>query len=335
MVKGDSSLIYIFGGYLEGWCINELWIYDTEKLTWENVQPMGKAVPPPRANHASVLWHNASRNEDILVVTGGVNQTLERLNDVWLYHVNSQTWEEVKIPAGSVWLSERSEHTAIVDRNKLVIFGGRGSTMKELNDVMVFDLVSLKWQVKSSLCLKPSPDKSFTMGTTKTSPENGKTLAINNRPADSSFSGVSFDVGKSGESPTGRNTSPKNRASMSPSSYKKKKPPPPKVAEIESALEEMKILTPTTSSMLHSVVMYAGEKAVEPYGQTISKRRKRISMLLTAVKPEDDEHVARGRIPCARSGHSANVVDKYMVIFGGDRAQVALNDIYLLDLTGN
>jgi hypothetical protein len=36
----------------------------------------------------------------------------------------------------------------------------------------------------------------------------------------------------------------------------------------------------------------------------------------------------RGRVPHSRDGHSANLYKDYMIIFGGDRYQMAFNDVY-------
>jgi Kelch motif/Galactose oxidase, central domain len=40
----------------------------------------------------------------------------------------------------------------------------------------------------------------------------------------------------------------------------------------------------------------------------------------------------KGRIPYSRDGHSATLYDNYMIIFGGDRHQMAFNDIYLYSI---
>lgn len=345
MARAENNCIYVFGGYIEGRCTNELWELEPEKLTWKKLGSTARLTPAPRANHSSICWHCKAKNDDVVVIFGGVSQTLERLDELWLYYVNSESWEEVKHTLGAIWPTQRSEHSAAIYNDKMLIFGGRGEAMKELNDLMILDLPTMKWSVASNLCLKPLPDKAFAVSTSKESPGLNKSNIT--KIGDCSFSIVAnSEATKRNASPAARGLSPqlsvskqRDAKTSSPINMKRKKKSPPKirVSEIESALEELKILTPTTSSMLHSVVMHVGEKALEPYLQA-AKRRRKISGMTALMKQivgaEETELAARGRIPCARSGHSVDIVEKQMIIFGGDRAQVALNDMYLFDLSG-
>eukprot|EP00826_Nyctotherus_ovalis_P028149 TRINITY_DN2218_c0_g1_i6.p1 TRINITY_DN2218_c0_g1~~TRINITY_DN2218_c0_g1_i6.p1 ORF type:complete len:335 (+),score=77.85 TRINITY_DN2218_c0_g1_i6:784-1788(+) len=331
MVKSDaSSSIYVFGGYIESRCTNELWIFNTDRNFWKKIT--SEVGPSARANHSAEMWKDEEKNAETLIIVGGVNGNLERLNDVWLYSLKEDTWKEVNFIPEDVLLPPRSEHSAVIYNNELVVFGGRGQGMKELNDVMVLNIGNLKWKVSSKNCFTPTQCETFAQGS-KESPK----LKCISKISDGSFAAAMNNENQKNPSPLSHGYSPqrsplraKDARSPSPKSVKAKaKGPPPKLraVDIESALEEKKLLTPTTSSMLHSVVIHAGEKSLESY----MKRRKRQSTL-HPIKINENEYCVQGRIPCGRSGHSANVYGSYMIIFGGDRGQVALNDIYMYDL---
>lgn len=48
------------------------------------------------------------------------------------------------------------------------------------------------------------------------------------------------------------------------------------------------------------------------------------------VSPEKGR--VAGHVPHARDGHSAVVIDKMMILFGGDRHQMPFNDIYMYSI---
>jgi hypothetical protein len=265
-----------------------------------------------------------------MLVIGGCGQSMERVEDMWLYNMLKQNWEEVVVPSGptAVALQLRSEHSGLSYQNNVVIFGGRSSAMKELNDVMIFHTTQKSWVLASENCLRPTADKSFVL---KEASSPGKSPT--SKVADGSFSPEASAVRLEKQS---RASGIKEGGSPTSPRRSKRKNGPPKmisVAELESAFEGLGLLTPTTSTILNSTVMKAGERCLEPYLQVVRKR-KRTSLLYTASRPTDtdDSYCLRGRIPCARSGHSAELFQHYMIIFGGDRSQFALNDIYVYDL---
>jgi len=331
MVKSDvNNIIYVFGGYIESRCTNEFWIFNTDRNFWKRIT--SELSPSPRANHSTDMWINSKTNIETIVIIGGVNENLERLNDVWLYSVKENTWKEVNYFPEDIRLSPRSEHSSVIYNNELVVFGGRDQWLKELNDVVILNLSNMKWKISSGPCFKPTQDKAFSQ-TLKELPK----LKCISKISDGSFTGAVNSDTQKNISPISHGYSSPQRLPQrakdvrSPTNSKTKVLPPKlKAVEIEKALEDRKLLTPTTSSMLHSVVIHAGEKSLEPYMQSMRKR-KRLTGLCVA-KAQENEFCVRGRIPCGRSGHSANVYNDYMVIFGGDRGQVALNDIYLHDL---
>ena len=323
-----TSTIYIFGGYSKSLCNNELWAFNIDRGFWQklNCDP----CPPPRANHTAVMLE--SSDNETMIIIGGINDNLVSLNDVWLYSVKSSQWTPVRFKPEDLLILPRSEHTAVIHENSLIVFGGRGQNSKELNDIMALNLSSLKWSVESNSCFKPSLDRSFTMGLR----EPSKMLTLT-KISDTGFeAAANAEIEKSpspvshlSSSPKKDSKSPLTKSPANMRSRNKAGPLKLKAVDIENKLEEMKLLTPTTSSMLHSIVMNAGEKSLELYMQTM-KRRKKLGA--TYVGTTEGEICVKGRIPCARSGHSADIYGNYMIVFGGDRGQMALNDIYIYEL---
>lgn len=325
-----NDTFYVFGGYIKSRCTNELWAYNTERGFWKKFS--FENGPRSRANHSAVMWENTSTNSEMLVIVGGVNDSLERFNDVWLYSIKENFWTEVKFDTEELSFTPRSEHSAVIRGDTIIIFGGRDKDMKELNDVMVLNLESSKWNVGSGLCLKPTLDKSYSVNFK----DSSKLISLT-KITDEGFGSLANAEMQKTASPVAHNYSPqmspqRNRELRSPSPKSSKNrnkisPPKLKAVDIENALEELKIMTPTTSSMLHSVVVHVGEKSLEPYMQVMKRRKKHNTM-----HTDENDLIARGRVPCARSGHSADLYGNYMIVFGGDRAQVALNDIYVYEL---
>lgn len=342
MVKSEDNSIYVFGGFLSGRCTNDLWCLNIVLKQWTKVEYAKKTVPQPRANHIAQVYK--SNSEENMVIFGGTTETLDRLNDLWIYHIAKNSWEEIIFKPEEIpeLPSARSEHSSVIYKNSLIIFGGRTSALKELNDVVILNLQTMKWKTSSALCLHPSPDKSFSSPVKDPSPDiSADSRNSGKKVVEGSFSAASQSkTQKAGSPPGNKSPSPpkEGKSPSSPSHPPSKKShiavKKPNRQEIESALLEMKLLSPTTSMMLNSVVMRVGEKNLEQYGQ-IMRRKKRISGLFSLTKqPEfENEYCVRGRIPCARSGHSADIIGQNMLIFAGDRSQVALNDIYLYDLS--
>lgn len=343
MIKSADNTLIVFGGFVGGNCVNDIWTYSPSRKEWKKLTPASKTCPPQRANHAAALWH--SSKGDMMVIFGGTTETLDRLNDLWVFNIEKKTWDEVipKPEEKDSWPVARSEHSISIYNNILILFGGRSSAMKELNDVLILNLLTMKWKKTSALCLQPSPDKSFAYGVNN-SPTIDKSSGSGVK-GEASFSNAAIQMKDNNKpvSPSSNRKSPTtagkqgDQSPISPSKTHTKKlqisPKKLRVAEIESALAELKLLSPTTSMMLNSVVMRAGERGLEQYGLNMRKK-KRVTGLFALTKPPEaeSEYIVRGRIPCARSGHSAEVFAHYMIIFGGDRCQVALNDIYVYDL---
>ena len=83
MTKCNSNgNIYVFGGYVESQCTNQLWVFNTDRTFWKNITP--EQSPSGRANHADVVVEDATSGIEKIAIVVGVNKDLHRLNDFFL-----------------------------------------------------------------------------------------------------------------------------------------------------------------------------------------------------------------------------------------------------------
>mmetsp|Transcript_38587 Transcript_38587/g.36938 ORF Transcript_38587/g.36938 Transcript_38587/m.36938 type:complete len:80 (-) Transcript_38587:622-861(-) len=57
----------------------------------EELTPCKKALPPKRSNHGQCII------KDCLYIFGGLNESDEKLNDLWVYYIDKTFWEKVEV----------------------------------------------------------------------------------------------------------------------------------------------------------------------------------------------------------------------------------------------
>jgi hypothetical protein len=55
---------------------------------------------------------------------------------------------------------------------------------------------------------------------------------------------------------------------------------------------------------------------------------RKLTLLLTRTNSMGDERFRQGIIPFPRDGHTANLYNDVMIIFGGDRNKFPFNDLF-------
>ncbi|KAI1749290.1 hypothetical protein F4782DRAFT_311224 [Xylaria castorea] len=161
-----GSKIYIFGGQVEGYFMNDLSAFDLNQLQmpnnrWEiliessevDTPPTGN-VPPPRTNHSMITYN------DKMFLFGGTNGQLW-FNDVWCYDPPTNTWAQLDcigyIP------SPREGHSAALIDDVMYIFGGRGKSGDDLGDLAAFRISSRRWYTFQNMGPTPSPRSGHSM----------------------------------------------------------------------------------------------------------------------------------------------------------------------------
>ena len=130
---------------------SDMYVFDLETFVWEKL-----ASQSPEDAPTARYFHSADNHDDrTLVVFGGMgyvspdSEDLCVLNDVRLFDFASSKWLPATPPPSSapsdLTPRARYAHLSSLTRNQLFIIGGQDMTNVWLDDIHVFDLLSLQW----------------------------------------------------------------------------------------------------------------------------------------------------------------------------------------------
>ncbi|KAK8088767.1 kelch domain-containing protein [Apiospora hydei] len=162
-----GSKIYIFGGQVEGYFMNDLAAFDLNQLQapnnrWEvlientDTAPSKGKVPPARTNHSMVTYG------DKLYLFGGTNG-FQWFNDVWCYDPAINQWSQLDC-IGYIPVPREGHAAALVD-DVMYVFGGRTEEGADLGDLAAFRIASRRWYTFQNMGPSPSPRSGHSMTT--------------------------------------------------------------------------------------------------------------------------------------------------------------------------
>jgi len=164
--KSEASAIYdpvndrliLFGGFNGSVHQNDLWAFDFNSETWEQISPSG-SIPPARRGAMAVYDPNGHR----LILFGGLGD-VDNFNDVWVFDLNSEEWTQLS-PSGTI-PPGRGGGAAFFDsdNNRLIIHGGwayDGAWIYYYNDLWALDMESLTWTELSPMGPAPEPRRNM------------------------------------------------------------------------------------------------------------------------------------------------------------------------------
>lgn len=128
----------IFGGFVNGERVNDIYRYYFKENKWEKVQNLGEQSPSPRAGHSAIIYG------DSMIIFGGTDEEKDKLNDTWEFNLTNNQWR--KLEASDPPLP-RSGHSACLYKDLMIIFGGIFEVTKELDDVVLYDFKNRRWLV--------------------------------------------------------------------------------------------------------------------------------------------------------------------------------------------
>ncbi|KAM7205332.1 hypothetical protein V8F33_001163 [Rhypophila sp. PSN 637] len=161
-----GSKIYVFGGQVEGYFMNDLAAFDLNQLQmpnnrWEMLipntdganPPTGK-VPPARTNHSMITYN------DKMYLFGGTNG-FQWFNDVWCFDPTTNLWNQLDC-IGYIPVPREGHAAALVD-DVMYIFGGRTEEGADLGDLAAFRITSRRWYTFQNMGPSPSPRSGHSM----------------------------------------------------------------------------------------------------------------------------------------------------------------------------
>ena len=126
---------------------NDLWAFDINTDTWEQLQPQGE-VPPARTNSAMVYDPTGDR----MILFGGNTSNdglrFTPLNDTWILDLETRTWSKLTFGAAP---TARLFHAMALDsaHNKVLVYSGGDENAffgPFISDVWALDLTTLAWE---------------------------------------------------------------------------------------------------------------------------------------------------------------------------------------------
>ncbi|KAK0730003.1 hypothetical protein B0H67DRAFT_596273 [Lasiosphaeris hirsuta] len=170
-----GSKIYIFGGQVEGFFMNDLAAFDLNQLQmpnnrWEMLIQSSESggaqqgkIPPARTNHSMITYN------DKMYLFGGTNG-FQWFNDVWCYDPNTNLWSQLDC-IGYIPVPREGHAAALVD-DVMYIFGGRTEEGSDLGDLAAFRITSRRWYTFQNMGPSPSPRSGHSMTAV------GKTIVV-------------------------------------------------------------------------------------------------------------------------------------------------------------
>ena len=143
LAKVDEERFIIFGGFVNGSRTNECWLATKQgsQLIWEQLAKDNANAPCPRASHSAAVY------DEKMYIFGGQDDENNKLNDLWEFDINTQTYNPVSLPNDSYQPQPRSGHSSSICDGKMYLFGGILELTKELNELLAFDLQTMKFSL--------------------------------------------------------------------------------------------------------------------------------------------------------------------------------------------
>jgi len=139
ITKGNLTIIYTFGGYINEKISNQLdmYIFDDTMIKKghficsHSVHVPDNTFPSPRYGHSLIHFSNK------FVLFGGIDSNGNSLNDLWEFCYSSSLHPIWNLVSASGILP-RSFHISYIHNNKICIAGGFDSSGESMNDVWAF-----------------------------------------------------------------------------------------------------------------------------------------------------------------------------------------------------
>ncbi|KAL6933978.1 hypothetical protein ACO0R3_001761 [Hanseniaspora guilliermondii] len=143
--KSGGTKLFLFGGQFDDLFFNDLYSFNLASFRktdshWDVIKPETFS-PPPMSNHVMCTFDNK------LYVFGGMT-VAGLLNDIFMYDPTINDWKFIIGKPGRVQdgiPKPRQEHSCLVYKNLMCIYGGKDEEGVYLSDLWFFNFMSQKW----------------------------------------------------------------------------------------------------------------------------------------------------------------------------------------------
>ena len=315
IVKDDS--MYVFGGTNGSQDFNRTLVFNLKTLSCRVINAENKSCPPTLDSHTANLYEDGTAAW--MVVFGGFTVG-ERSSNVYTLNLTSEKWKLAQTSKGP---EGRSNHSSILYKDHLYIFGGTNEEGEKLSDLWKLDLRTYHWDEVKGLGDIPSgrsghsaalyKDLMIIFGGMKDITKETNDMysydfhsntwvlfQFEHQIKDPVSNEQLEEFKKSRISPTKgkRDSSPMIRSPLSKKSF-------------EGTISKNQKISPDGSS---------------PDG-SLSPPKKKKTLYDGPASPIVGR--IRAHPPHPRDGQSAVISNNIMIIFGGDRHQMPFNDTYV------
>jgi hypothetical protein len=309
-----DDVMYVFGGSDGQEEFNTTLAISLRTRAVREIAAASRSLPPPLDSHSACAY--TSSQGRFMVVFGGFCVG-ERTNGLFLLNLDTETWQRVDAGPGP---EPRSNHSAVVFRENMYVFGGTNDEGEKLNDLWKLGLNTLRWEKIQATGDVPSgrsghsavvyTDLMIVFGGMKDITKETNDMYSYSL---TEHTWVHFQYEHQIKDPV---------STEQLEEFKKSKLSPPKPKNTEGSptswkrssespgLRRNTDLQPAESSPKKKKTLYDGPASP------------------TAGRIKD-------RVPHPRDGHSAVISGSFMIVFGGDRHQMPFNDCYVYFLVEN
>lgn len=293
-------------------------------------------LPRPRTNHTALYYKHG------MYIFGGSDEGNNKLNDLWKFDLQKKRWiiiNHISDECDDQQPTRRSGHAANIIGNKMYIFGGLEGITHEANDFYSFDLDTETWttiqlkvsnpeNIKSSQdnkdSLQPSSFRDERKKSIPKTPNMGlygidsknithKRIPSVNRAKEKSRNNKFL------ESQTERDKFSKTFYNSPLRGLLTHIVIPKKVKD-----EEVEVNSPTTLALKSSIFL----KTNDGFDHAAAHQKKKKPHLHPNAEIKKTTRIPM-MIPCPRDGATLTACDNRLIVFGGDRYQMAFNDIFV------
>ncbi|XP_049859613.1 uncharacterized protein LOC126354200 isoform X2 [Schistocerca gregaria] len=135
--------VYLLGGRNGNLPLKDLWRYSLAEGRWTQLSPRGECPP-------CLQEHTAVAHRDSLYVFGGeLGFSGGTETPLWVYHVKTNTWRKVRAAKGQAAPRGRRGHTALVQRDHMLVYGGYRDLRGSSPELWAFHFDSETWSLLS------------------------------------------------------------------------------------------------------------------------------------------------------------------------------------------